>query len=90
MQEHIFPISNSLNVSGVAAPETLRELVEHYKGKKLNFDKQHRKLDLEEDFKKETSIFDHLASNIFILITALISLIVAIIVIMLSFKGAKM
>ena len=57
---------------------------------KLNFDKQHEKLNPEEDFEKETSIFDHLASNIFIFVMALISLIVAMIVIMLLFKGAKM
>ena len=47
-------------------------------------------MDLKEDFEKETSIFNHLASDIFIFVTALISLIVAIIVIMLLFKGAKM
>ena len=40
-------------------------------------------MDPEEDFEKETSIFDHLASNIFIFVMALISLIVAMIVIML-------
>ena len=47
-------------------------------------------MDPEKDFEKETSIFDHLASNIFIFVMALISLIVAMIVIMLLFKGAKM
>ena len=47
-------------------------------------------MDPEEDFEKETSIFDHLASNIFIFVMALILLIVAMIVIMLLFKGAKM
>ena len=47
-------------------------------------------MDPGEDFEKETSIFDHLVSNIFIFIMALISLIVAMIVIMLLFKGAKM
>ena len=73
-----------------AAPKTLRELVENYKRKKLNFDKQHKKLDSEEDFEKETSFFKHLASNIFIFVMALISLIVAVIVIMPLFKGAKM
>ena len=67
----------------------LRELVENYKRKKLNFDKQHEKLEPEEDFEK-TSVFNHLASNIFIFVMALISLIVAIIVIMLLFKGSKM
>ena len=68
----------------------LRELFENYKRKKLNFDKQHEKLDPGEDPEKETSIFNHLASNIFIFIMALISLIVTIIVIILLFKGAKM
>ena len=38
----------------------------------------------------ETSIFNHLASNVFIFVMALISLLVTIIVIMLLFKGAKM
>ena len=56
----------------------------------MNFDKQHEKLDPVEDPKKETSIFYHLASNIFIFIMELISLLVTIIVIMLLFKGAKM
>ena len=55
----------------------------------MNFDKQHRKLD-PEDPRKETTIFDHLASNIFIFVMAMISLIVTIIVIMLLCKGAKM
>ena len=74
----------------MAAPETFRELVENYKRKKLNFDKQNEKLDPEEDFGKETSIFNHLASNIFIFVMALILLIVAMIVIMLLFKGTNM
>ena len=93
MQEHILPISLESDDSDkelLAAPEMLRELVENYKRKKLNFDKQHEKLDPVEDLGKETSIFDHLASNIFIFVMALISLIVTIIVIMLLFKGAKM
>ena len=72
------------------APEMLRELVENYKRKKLNFDKQHKKLDPVEDLEKETSIFHHLSSNIFIFVMALISLMVTIIVIMLLCKGAKM
>ena len=93
MQEHILPISlesDDFDEELLAAPEMLRELVENYKRKKLNFDKQHEKLEPEEDFEKETSIFDHLVSNIFIFVMALISLIVTIIVIMLLFKGAKM
>ena len=92
MQEHILAISlesDDFDKELLAAPEMLRELVECYKRKKLNFDK-HEKLYLEEDFEKETSIFDHLASDIFIFVTALISLIIAIIGIMLLFKGAKM
>ena len=64
----------------LVVPETLRELVENYKRKKLNFGKQHKKVDPMEDFGKETSNFNHLASNIFIFVMALISLIVTIIV----------
>ena len=93
MQEHILPIcleSDDFDKELLAAPEMLRELVENYKRKKLNFDKQHEKLDPEEDFEKETSIFDHLTSNIFIFAMALVLLIVAMIVIMLLSKGAKM
>ena len=93
MQEHILPISlesDDFDKDLLEAPEMLRELVENYKRKKLNFDKQHEKLDPVEDPEKETSIFDHLASNRFIFVMALISLIVTIIVIMLLFKGAKM
>ena len=93
MQEHILPISlesDDFDKELLAAPEMLRELVENYKRKKLNFDKQHKVFEPEEDFEKETSIFYHLASNIFIFVMVLISLIVTIIVIMLLFKGAKM
>ena len=74
----------------LAAPETLRELVENYKRKKLNFDKQHETLEPEDDLVTETSFFNHLASKLFIFIMALILLVVAIIVLMLLFKGAKM
>ena len=90
-QEHILPISfesNDFDKELLAASETLREIVQNYKRKKLNFDKQHKKLEAEEDFEKETSIFDHLASNIFIFVMALILLIITIIVIMLLFRGA--
>ena len=92
-QEHILPISlvsDDFDKELLAAPEMLRELVENYKRKKLNFDKQHKKLDSEKDFEKETSIFDHLASNIFIFIMVLILLTVSMIVILILFKGAKM
>ena len=92
-QEHILPISlesDDFNKELLAAQEMLRELVDNYKRKKLNFDKQHEELHPEKDFEKETSIFNHLASNIFIFVMALILLIVAMIVIMLLFKGAKM
>ena len=91
MQEHILPISlesGDFDKELLEAPEMLRELVENYKRKKLNFDKQHEKIDSVEEPEKETLIFDHLASNIFIFIMALISSIVTIIVIMLLFKGA--
>ena len=93
MQEHILPISLESDDFGkelLEAPETLRELVENYKRKNLNIDKQHEKLDPVEDPEKETSIFDHLASNIFIFVMTLISLIVTVLLIMLLFKGAKM
>ena len=88
-QEHILPISlesDDFDKELLAAPETLRELVEKYKKKKLNFDKQHEALDKEDDIVIETSIFNHLASKIFIFIMAIISLIV----IMLILKGEKM
>ena len=65
MQEHILPISlesDDFNKELLAAPETLRELVENYKRKKLNFNKEYEKLDPTEDLEKETSIFNHLAS----------------------------
>ena len=77
MQEHILPISFESDDSDkelLEAPEMLRELVENYKRTKLNFDKQHKKLDPVEDPEKETSVFNHLVSNIFIFIMALISL----------------
>ena len=72
----------------LAAPETLRELVEKYKKRKFSFDKQHKTLGKEDDTVIETSIFNHLASKIFIM--AIISLIIVLIVIMLIFKGEKM
>ena len=73
----------------MATPETLRELVENYNRKKLNFDKQDETLEPEDDLVIETSIFNHLASKVFIFVMALISLILALIVIMLLFKGEK-
>ena len=69
MQEHILPISlesDDFDKELLAAPETLRELVENYKKKKLNFDKQHETLEPENDLVTETSIFNHLASKVFI------------------------
>ena len=88
-----YPISLESDVFDkevLTAPETLRELVEKYKNRKLNFDKQHEILDKEYDIVIETSIFNHLASNIFIFVMAIISLIMVLIVIMLIFKGEKM
>ena len=93
MQEHILPISlesDDFDKELLEAPEMLRELVENYKRKKLNFDKQHKTIDSVEEPEKDTSIFDNLASHIFIFAMALISSIVTIIVVMLLFKGAKM
>ena len=52
----------------LSAPETLRELVERYKQRKLSFDKQHETLDNEKGDGSfiGTSIFDHLAFNFYI------------------------
>ena len=93
MQEAILPVSFELDDFDkelLAAPGTLRELVEKYKKRKLIFDRQHKTLDTEDDMAIETSIFNHLASKIFIFIMAIISLIIVLIVIMLTFKGEKM
>ena len=65
----------------LSAPETLRDLVEKYKQRKLSFDKQHETLDKEDDVLIETSIFNHLTFKIFIFIMAIISLIIVFIVI---------
>ena len=51
-QEHILPISlesDDFDKELLAGPETLRELVEKYKKRKLNFDRQHETLDKEDD-----------------------------------------
>ena len=93
MQEPILPISlesDDFDKELLSAPETLRELVERYKKRKLNFDKQHETLDNEDNIVIETSIFNHLASEIFIFVMAIISLIMVLIIIMLIFKGEKM
>ena len=94
-QEHILPISLELNDFDeelLSASKTLRELVDKYKQRKLSFDKQHKTLENEEkdDNLIGTSIFDHLAFNIFIFIMAVISVIVMFTVIKLIFKGEKM
>ena len=59
--------------------------------KKISFDKQHETLDneKEDDDFIGTSIFDHLAFDIFIFVMAIISVIVMFIVIKLIFKGEK-
>ena len=85
-QEHVLLISlesNDFDEDLLSAPKTLRELVEKYKQKKISFDKQHETLDNEEkdDSFIETSIFDHLAFNIFIFAMAIISVVVIFIVI---------
>ena len=92
-QEHILPISlesDDFDKELLEAPETLRELVENCKRKRLNFEKQYDEINLIDDNQKETSIFDHLASNVFIFVMAMISLVVTVVVIMIICKGAKM
>ena len=94
-QEHVLPISlesNDFDEELLSAPKTLRDLVEGYKQKKISFDKQHENLDneKEDDSFTGTSIFDHLAFNIFIFAMAIVSVIVIFIVIKLIFKGEKM
>ena len=92
-QEYILLISfesDNFEKELLAAPETLRELVEKYKKRKLNIDKQYETLDKEDDTAIETSFINHLVSKIFIFIMAIISLIIVLIVIMLIFKGEKM
>ena len=92
-QEHILPISlesDDFDKELLTAPETLRELVEKYKQRKLDFDRQHKTLDKENDIFLETSILNHLASKIFMFVMSIISLIIVLIVIMLIFKGEKM
>ena len=58
----------------------------------MSFNKQHKTLDneKEEDNVIKTSMFDHLAFNIFIFVMAIISIIVMFIVLKLIFKGEKM
>ena len=74
----------------LSAPETLRELVEKYKQRKLSFDKQYKTLDKENDIFIEASIFNHLVFKIFVFVMAIISLIIVFVVIKLIFKGEKM
>ena len=92
-QEHVLSISlesDNFDKELLATPETLRELVEKYKKRKINFDKQHETLDKEENIVKETSIFNHIAFKIFIFTMAIISLIIVLMIIMHIFKGEKM
>ena len=94
-QEHILPISlesDDFDEELLSAPKTLRDLVERYKQKKISFNKQHETLNNEKEDNNfiETSIFDHLAFNVFIFVMAIISVIVMFIVIKLVFKGEKM
>ena len=94
-QEHILPISlesDGFHEELLLVPKTLRELVGKYKQRKLSFDKQRETLDnkKEDDSFIGTSIFDHLAFNIFIFVMAVILVIIMFIVIKLIFKGEKM
>ena len=92
-QEHILPIyldsENDFDEELLKAPNTLKELVENYKKKKLHFDKQHNILD-KENIVIETSVFNHLTLKIFVFVMAIISVLIVLIVIMLIFKGEKM
>ena len=93
-QEHILPISlesDDFDKELLSAPKTLRELVEKYKQRKISFNKQHKTLDneKEDDNFIGSSIFDHLAFNIFIFVMAVILVIVMFIVIKLIFKAEK-
>ena len=94
-QEHVLPISlesDGFDKEMLLASKTLRDLVEKYKQKRISFDKQHDTLDNEKDNNgfTGTSIFDHLAFNIFILLMAIILVIVIFLVIKLICKGEKM
>ena len=93
-QEHVLPISlesEGFDEELLAAPKTLRTLVERYKQKRISFDKQHDTLTNEDnDNPIETSIFDHLAFDIFIFLMAIISIAIVFLVIRLIFKGKKM
>ena len=92
MQEHILPISLESDVFDkelLTAMETLRELVEKYKKRKLNYDNQHKTLDKENYIVIETSICNHLASKIFIFVMAIISLIIVLIVLCLYLKERR-
>ena len=76
-QEHVLPISlesNNFDEELLSAPKTLKKLVERYKQKKIAFDRQHETLDKENRSNSfiETSIFDHLAFNIFMFVMAII------------------
>ena len=93
MQEHILLISlesDDFDKEFLTALEMLRELVEKYKPRKLNVDKQQETLDKEDNIVIETSIFNHLTSKIFVFVMAIISLMIVLIIIMLIFKGEKM
>ena len=93
-QEHVLPIpleSDGFNEELLAAPKMLRTLVERYKQKRILFDKQHDILTDEDGSNSiETSIFDHLAFDIFIFLMAIISIVIVFLVIRLIFKGKKM
>ena len=90
-QEHVLPISlesDDFDEELLSTPKTLRELVEKYKQKKIMFDKQHDTLDNEKENDNyiKTSIFDHMAFDIFIFVMSIILVIVMFIVIKLILK----
>ena len=93
-QEHVLPISlesDGFDEELLSVPKMLRTLVEKYKQKRISFDKQHDILNDKDDNNSiETSIFDHLAFNIFVFLMAIISMVVVFLVIKLIVKGKKM
>ena len=93
-QEHVLPISlesDGFDKELLSAPKMLRTLVEKYKQKRISFDKQHDILnDKDDNDSIETSIFDHLAFDIFVFLMGIISMVVVFLVMKLIFKEKKM
>ena len=93
MQEHILPVyldsNEEIDKELLMAPRTLKELVENYKKKKLNFDRQHDELD-KENIDIIEAVFGHSVSKTFMFVMAIISVLIVVIIIVMIFKGKKM